>query len=889
VRLVNIEKKYILELYVQYVSLGYRCPNCNNANSINVDKIYNGRLMFACSKCSVCGIVPAMAEQDEAYLEFLSMYDNGHIDKVQNLESVIEEERLVRPLHEIKELIHNNDAVGNKLLENILKSRRDYIVDYMVLEEPEPEAGHDFKLLDIDEAIVASLYQRNIHRLYKFQEESILHILEGKDVAIVAPTASGKTEAFCIPIVQKISVESAHFSSLRAETKLNKRSVSAIFVYPTKALARDQLPKIKQIAASVGLNVGIFDGDTSKSERELITRGLIPEIIVTNFDVIHYHLLHKTKFSRLLRTCKFLVVDEAHVYTGVFGANVHYIIKRLERMTSSATKQKLQIIAASATLPNANEFCGSLFGRDLSIVYGKGRKGKINLVVIFPSLHSQRSLMLEILKRLITTHHKTIAFSKSHLGSELLAFYSTKQGNQIRVHRAGLLPSERKSVEDLFRNNKIVAISATPTLELGIDIGDVDAIISDIVPVNRLIQRLGRAARNGQEGYAFLALGNDPISQYYKLHPEDYLQDQEIAYTDPTNTFVEEYQVLAMACDKPISMNESFPIHNTLQKLISVGLIQLSGGKFVPELNKALNVLWNFSIRGIGSRVDIIFNEKKIGERQMPQAIEELHDQAIYFLGGKRYKVTKLYQENADNKQEKDYSYAKLAAIPGDYPYYTKAIVNDWPTILEVYETKTVFGLEVKYCSLEILKKVSGYSNIELGKEATQGTRIYLEDALEFKFITKGLVFRAPKPKNVIESAAAGVNDDYLEMSGYHATEHVIIEGSIMITGGSSQDMGGISLGSTGLIFIYDGSIGGNGASRTLYEKLDKAILRAQKVLSECPCKNESGCPRCTFSYKCGNNNDYLHKMAGIEILNNIVASEKTIIGEQILEDKPLV
>ena len=872
-------------IHVQYVTVGYRCPSCNDAHSIEVNKIYNGRLMFVCSKCGICGIVPFMAEQDEAYLEFLTMYDNGHIDKVQDLESVIEQERLVRPFSEIKELIRKNGAVGNKLLENVLRSKKDYIVNFIVLEEPEPEAGREFQSLPIDEGIVASLCKRNIRRLYKFQEESILQILGGKDVVIVAPTASGKTEAFCIPIVQRISVEAAHFSSLRPETRLNGRKVFAVFVYPTKALARDQYPKIVQIAESVGINVGIFDGDTSKSEREIITRQMIPEIIITNFDVIHYHLLHRTRFSRLLRTCKFLVVDEAHVYTGVFGANVHYIIKRLERMTSNTTKQKLQIIAASATLPNAHEFCRSLFGRDLSLIYGKGRKGKINLVVIFPSLHSQRSLMLDILKRLITTNHKTIAFSKSHLGSELLAFYSTRQGNQIRVHRAGLLPSERKSVEDLFRNNKILAISATPTLELGIDIGDVDAIMSDIVPVNRLIQRLGRAARNGQQGYAFLALGNDPISQYYKLHPEDYLQDQEIAYTDPINSFVEEFQVLAMACDKPISTNESSPLRNTLQKLISNGLVQLTKGKFVPEHSKAMNLLWNFSIRGIGSRIDIIFNERKIGERQMPQALEELHDQAIYFHGGKRYKVFKLYLENQDNELEKG-TYAKLTAIPGDYPYYTKAIVDDWPTILEVYEQKTVFGIEVRYCSLEILKKVSGYSNIELGKEVTQGTRLYLERPLEFKFITKGLVFRAPKPKNVLESAMDGA---YLEMSGYHATEHVIIEGSIMITGGSSQDMGGISIGSSGLIFIYDGSIGGNGASRTLYDKLDKAMIRAQRVISECPCRSESGCPRCSYSYKCGNNNEYLHKIAAIEILNNIVAGEKTEIGEKIPDDKSLI
>ena len=342
---MSIEKRYILGIHVQYVSVGYRCPNCNDVSSINVNKIYNGQLMFVCSKCSICGVVPSMDEQDEAYLEFLSMFDNGQVDKVQELESVIEQERLVRPFSEIKELIHKNGAVGDKLLENVLKSKKDYIVDFLVLEEPEPEAGRELQFLDIDDGIVTSLCQRNIQRLYKFQEESILQILEGKDVVIVAPTASGKTEAFCIPIVQRISVEAAHFSSLRPETKLSRRKVFAVFVYPTKALARDQFPKIVQIADPVGLNVGLFDGDTSKSERELITRELIPEIMITNFDVIHYHLLHKTRFSRLLKTCKFLVVDEAHVYTGVFGANVHYIIKRLERMTSSATKQKLQIIA----------------------------------------------------------------------------------------------------------------------------------------------------------------------------------------------------------------------------------------------------------------------------------------------------------------------------------------------------------------------------------------------------------------------------------------------------------------------------------------------------------------------------------------------------------------
>ena len=437
-----------------------------------------------------------------------------------------------------------------------------------------------------------------------------------------------------------------------------------------------------------------------------------------------------------------------------------------------------------------------------------------------------------------------------------------------------------------------MAISATPTLELGIDIGDIDVVISDMVPVNRLIQRLGRAARSGQEGYAFLALGNDPISQYYKLHPDDYLQDQEFAYTDPSNPFVEEYQVLAMACDKPISMLESHSIISILHQLISKDLIKLSNGKFVPNYKKAMEVLREFSIRGIGSKVGIIYRGTLIGDRQMPPAIEELHDNAIYFLAGRRYLVQKLHFSNSEQDSkiqlwdQLSVPYAELKSIPYDYPYYTKAIVNEFPTIIEIHDQKKTFGLEVLYCSLRILKKVIGYSNIEVGKEALQGTKISLENPIEFEFISKGLVFKAPIPEATVKSTQ---DEQYVEMSGYHASEHVIIEGSRMITGGASQDLGGISLGSTGLIFIYDGSVGGNGASRALYDRFDKAIARALVILSDCPCISESGCPRCAYSYRCGNNNEYLHKASAKEILNRIVCGQQTQLGDTTIIDKPLV
>ncbi|MGC2385958.1 MAG: DEAD/DEAH box helicase, partial [Nitrososphaeraceae archaeon] len=588
------------------------------------------------------------------------------------METLVEHEKLLRPTSEIKSLLEYNNASNNELLKSILHSKKDYVVDCRTLSEPEPEVGGELVNLPIDRGIIEAAMSKKIERLYKFQEDSLRQILCGDDVVIVAPTASGKTEAFSIPIIQKISEEISHFSSLRPKFGI-KGKVLALFVYPTKALARDQLPKVKDFAEHLGVNVSIFDGDTTKIEKDRILTTLIPEIVITNFDTIHYHLFNRTRFSRLIRTVRYLVVDEAHNYTGVFGANIHHIVKRLQRITSFNNKKNLQIVAASATLPNADEFCTSLFGRKMNVVRGRGRKGKISLVLLFPSLHSQRSLMLDLLKQASARQMKTIAFSKSHLGAELLAFYSSKQNIPVRVHRAGLLPQVRKSVEDLFKNGNLKAISATPTLELGIDIGDIDVIISDTVPINRLIQRLGRAARSGQDGYAFLALGNDPISQYYKHHPNDYIEDQEVVYTDPTNSFVEEYQVLAMACDRPILMSESTPMWNSIQKLISNDLLRLSNGKFVPNYVKALDVLRNFSIRGIGASVSIIYVGHIIGERQMPQALEELHDGAVYFLSGRRYQVHKLHLDDQNHperraiRHETHAPYAELISLPSDY------------------------------------------------------------------------------------------------------------------------------------------------------------------------------------------------------------------------------
>ena len=815
--------------------------------------------MISCDKCSLEDLLEYAKNIDEAYLDFLTKFDEGKIPDKKQMSLGLKADGIIRDEKEIKEMIGNNSL--DELTKSVLYSKKDYISKFKILKNPLPTLGSKVDELGLDGKISDYLQKIDIKRFYKFQEDAIKEIAYGSNVVIEAPTASGKTEAFLIPVLQKIN-----------DKNDNQGKILALFVYPTKALARDQYPKILEFAKRVGITVSVFDGDTKQSERAEILDNP-PQLVITNFDVLHYHLWHRTRFASLLNSVKFLITDEVHVYSGIFGSNVHYIIKRLKRICN-----KIQFIASSATLENAVEFCESLFGEKMKLIRGSGRKGETDFLMLFPSLRTQRALMVDLIKKLTSRKHKTMVFSNSHKNSELVAMQARKQKVDIKVHRAGLMANYRKSVEKSFKDNNLMAISCTPTLELGIDVGNVDGVISATIPVNRLVQRIGRAARKGQRGYAFLALGNDPISQYYKNHPDDYFDDVERIYIDPKNPFVEEFQVIAMASDKPIAKHELREHASVIEKHVTDGTLVLHENRYVPNYEKVKTLLNEYSIRGIGKSIDIFFNDRKLGDRVLPIALEELHESAIYFLAGTRYKVKEFgYPEK---------NYAKLERIPRDYPYYTKALTEEWPTIEKIFEKRNVFGIEVAFCKLHIQKRVYGYANIEFGQEVIQGKKVLLDRPLDYDFITKGIVFHAPRPLKEIERSE---DEEYVEASGYHATEHVVIEGSNMITGGVSHDLGGISLGTSGLIFIYDGAIGGNGASKALYDRFEKALERSMHIVKECPCKNEAGCPRCTFSYRCGNNNEFLHKHSSLEILQRINDGEQTVLEEPREGDRPLV
>lgn len=826
----------------------YSCPKCSSAMS--VAETFDGRCRISC-RCGISCTMEMAGELNRTFLEFLRRYNSG--EQLQD----DAQSATIRAEDEIAEIIGKADP--DETILSILHTKQDYVCHYRCTDSPGPPPGGDMAQLGLSPALKRHLSDSGISGLYAFQEEAYRAVTGGSDMVIVAPTASGKTEAFLVPIVQMISE--------------GRDAVFALMVYPTKALARDQHAKIWEMARSVGARSAVFDGDTPEVQRRSIIESP-PHILVTNFDVINYHLPRRTKFAALLSSARVMVVDEVHTYTGIFGSNVHYLIKRLAR----TCRYRLQVVAASATIQEPSRFCAQLFERDVTLVKSSGRRGRTDLVMLFPSLRKQWEMILDVASNMTKRGHKTLVFSNSHRSAELLAMDAKRAGVSMMVHRAGLSTAYRRRVEDRFRNGSLMAISCTPTLELGVDIGSVDGVVSTVVPVNRLLQRIGRAARKGQRGYAILALGDDPISQYYMSRPNDYFEDTEVPYIDPKNPLVEEYHVMAMACDAPLADKEAAGHASAVDRCVDAGLLERRSGMILPRHERVSGVLEKYNIRGMGESISIMVRGRRLGERVLPMAIGELYKDAVYFMAGRRYRVRRLAYP--------DSHYADLEPVGRNYhPYYTQPLVVEWPTVRATHDTKTVWGTQIAHCTLNIRKEVIGY--VEKGGVGEMAGRIVsLETPVVYDFATKGVVFCAPVPE---DAAAASEDHQMVQAGAYHAAEHTIIEGSNMITGGAARDLGGVSLGTSGAIFVYDSAIGGNGASRALYDRMESAIKRSRQILSICPCKSFSGCPRCTYSYRCGNNNEPLSRVAALEVLTRMMDGQRSDLLVPEDGQKPLV
>jgi DEAD/DEAH box helicase domain-containing protein len=800
-----------------------------------------------------------------AYYTFLDNYRAGKISDFKGLIPELISLGLLRDPNEIRGMISKCGLSVESLPEvvrDILFSPNDYVALYRFIEPPKVEYGCSVDELNVNDRLKNALKSYGIYRLYRFQEEAIKRILNGEDVVIVAPTGSGKTECFAIPIIHLIaSSRDRRFYPLVPE---GSRALRALFIYPTKSLSRDQLFKIRRLATPLGVTVRIFDGDTSTSEREEIYSEP-PDILMTNFDIIHHHLSHRTPLSNHFKSVRYIVVDELHSYVGAFGANVHWILKRLQRVCGYT-----QMIGCSATISNPGEFASMLFDRRVGVVEGSGRRGGFHFIMLYPSIRSFYSAIGDVVSKLVNYGYKTIVFSNSHVEAEVVKQVLDDRNVKSYVHRAGLPKSYRVKVEEDFRGGRIMVVSATPTLELGIDIGDVDCVITSPIGLARFMHRIGRAGRRGQEAIAILMLrGGDPISAYYKRNPEKYFTYLEPIYVEPRNLMVARNQLIAACMDKPLSSDEFKGWADVLKSLTDEGFLSVRGKRYHATM-EGRRILRKYNIRGAGGRVEIYFNGKIIGERELPIALSELFPGAVYLHAGLKFRSKNF-------KISGNYGYVEIERLPDDFQYRTDAKRTAYPEIIEVVEGGGAYGVEALYCRLRIREMVEGYylRDIFSGEIISENS---LVEPLEYSYETYGFVFKAPEPTTHSNSYK-----DYLEFlaGSFHAVEHVLIESSDIFTGSGSGEIGGISMGSSGVIFVYDGVLGGSGASLLLFKNLADAFSKSYEILRGCDCNSVDGCPNCTYSYRCGNNNKPLNRVGAIEVFKLILSGAKTRVREE--------
>lgn len=710
-------------------------------------------------------------------------------------------------------------------------------VVYIHVEEPRlPEPGPPVE--EVAEGWLAdALRARGVERLYRFQAEAIERIRRGENVFIVAGTGTGKTEAFLIPLLEEAA-------------RRGPGEVAGIVIYPTKALARDQVERINSYASGrFGLRAAVYDGDTPQDERRRIFE-YPPAVLVTNPDMIHFSLRRSDRFKQLISTARMLVLDDAHVYGGVFGAHVHMILRRLRRFL----REKPQFIASSATVGNPRDFGEKLFSEPVEVVQaGPTRRARVYHVMLSPRERGKMAETLRLLKLLSREGLRTVVFADSHRAVELLSIEARRHGLRVRVHRAGLLPSERRRIEEALKRGELDAVAATPTLELGIDIGALDAVIMYGLPptFSKYLQRAGRVGRRGGEAYVFTVLGNDPISAYYERHPREYFsQPPDPVYLDTRNEEVARIHLVAMAQDAPYRPETLDPFaRRVLDSLLSEGLVRIRGGYVHPTRAGLRFLRERENIRGVGEMVEIrVAGGRRIGFRERPQAIKELFPGAIYLHGGRPYLSLGI-----KGKQ------AVVKPLPHKAPpVTTKPLYYTVPEDEEVLEERTVYGVKVEYLELRITDVVYGYVVKSFPGGETLRQQL-LEEELSYGFRTKGiLLYYAPRPQ-WSETGNA---------EAFHAVEHVLISAGEMVTGAAPTDMGGISFPS-GHIYIYDAFPGGSGVTKLLYERLEEAVQKAYDIVSRCTC--EDGCPRCVFSPYCGNNNQLLSRRKAAAVLGDML------------------
>jgi DEAD/DEAH box helicase domain-containing protein len=739
------------------------------------------------------------------------------------------------------------------------------------LVEPPPQLHPD---------VLAALQRMGVERLYSHQAEA-LHAATAGPTIITTGTASGKSMCFNLPTL--------HILSEQARAR-------ALYLYPTKALAQDQARALAAFGLTKRVRPAIYDGDTPREARSQIRSSA--NIVLTNPDMLHVGILpNHAAWAELFSNLAVVVIDEAHVYRGVFGSHVANILRRLRRIAAAYGTDPI-FLMTSATIANPVELAERLTGlEDVRLVDEDGAPAPQRRIAVWnppltdEALGTRRSALAEaaeLLARLVRDGSRCICFMKSRKGVEVLSQLVKQELQQshpelaelVTPYRAGYTPQQRRELEQRLVRGELRAVITTDALELGIDIGELDAAVVVTFPgtVASLRQMWGRAGRRGR-GLAVYVAGEDALDQFFCRHPEDFLERPvEAAILDHESPLIYRQHLLCAAHEGPLSQDDAeflgprWEAH--AEVLQSAGALRrregtVTGGAYVlrdPGGYPAADVSLRSASPESFAIVDVSSGEL-LGSTDATRAHSTVHTGAVYMHLGRSYEVHEL-----------DLERRRALVGPFDGDWYTQPKRQTDTEIMRLLDRRETLGVTLSFGEVSVTDTVLAYQRRRLANQGADGHQVIDIVGLELpptSFSTQALWFELPMGDQPGGELAEVLPLETL-LGALHATEHAQIAVLPLIAMCDRWDIGGLSTNfhpqtGTPTIFIYDGHPGGIGISRTAFARFEELCDDALRLIAGCPCAG--GCPSCVQSPKCGNLNEPLSKAGARVLLEHLLAA----------------
>ncbi|MGD6878274.1 DEAD/DEAH box helicase [Bacillus infantis] len=728
-----------------------------------------------------------------------------------------------------------------KNLQEILKDLKmteefkDNIVHWHTIEEK--EAKTEDLPEDIHPSLRNALEKRGISRLYTHQRSAYAAASEGKSLVAVTPTASGKTLCYNLPVLQ---------------TAVSDPKARALYIFPTKALAQDQKSEINELIqeAELPVNSYTYDGDTPANIREKVRKA--GHVVITNPDMLHSAILpHHTKWVSLFENLKYVVIDEVHIYRGVFGSHVANVIRRLRRICRFYGSDPL-FICTSATIANPLELAENLTEKKMELIDNNGApSGRKHFLFYNPPIvnipmNIRRSATLEARKlagRLLKNRIQTIVFARSRVRVEILLTYLQELVKHqlgpkaIRGYRGGYLPTERRAIEKGLRAGEIYGVVSTNALELGVDLGQLQVCIMTGYPgsIASSWQQAGRAGRRHGESLVILVASSSPLDQYVIQNPDYFFnKSPETARINPDNLIILIDHMKCAAYELPFKYGEKFGTADTeelLEYLTEERVLFQNGDKW-HWMNDSFPA-HNISLRSASQENVIIIdqsdiaNVKVIGEMDRFSAMTLLHDEAIYLHQGTQFQVEYL-----------DWDEKKAYVREVDVDYFTDANLAVELKVLEEDKNRSRGEMEIGYGDVSVLAMATIFKKIKFETHENIGSGpIHL-------------------PQEELHTSSAWISigkeqiqfdEDRIE-EGLIGTAHALKHIAPLFVMCDPQDIFVVpqvkaAHNEKPTIFFYDRYPGGIGLSEKLYDGIETVILKAEGMVAGCSCEN--GCPSC--------------------------------------------